>query len=361
MAKYVNFYRGLSSKYDSTAHADGIYFATDTRKILMNGQAYGGGASVVDVQFSDGVLTVQFSEKVDGAKESNGKFVKEFQLGSSKYTPSETNKGASTVALGGIAAGTTAESLKDKSVNEILDMLLYPEFAPMWTDATASLTYSGASTLEVGATVPAKSSFTGSGNAAKAIGGSNTATGGVATDTITSSVDFGSRVTSPTTVTITLSRAYAAGSTQVKSNKGTATNKTASNSTTLLGNASSNSNIDATKYTIKAITKTAAKTITYVRAIYASTVTAGTTTKQSLSTSSSLQLTLKAGVPVIELPATYTNVKVQKQALGQWFDASYSTPTTVSHDIPGGTLSYKRYVMATDGADGLYKVSFTVA
>lgn len=58
MAKYVNFYRGVSAGYNKTTHADGIYFATDTRQILMNGQAYGGGASVVDVQFADGLLTV---------------------------------------------------------------------------------------------------------------------------------------------------------------------------------------------------------------------------------------------------------------------------------------------------------------
>lgn len=246
-------------------------------------------------------------------------------------------------------------------MNEILDMLLYPEFAPLWKDATASLSYSGQAMLEVGATVPAKDSFTGSGSAATATGGSNVATGGAATDTITATVAFGTRVTAPQTVTITLSRAYAAGTSEVKSNKGTATNKTASNSTTLLGNASSNANIDATTHVIKAITKTATKSVSFVRAIYASTATAGVATKQGLSSANSLQLTLKAGVPVIELPAAYTNVKVQKQALGQWFDVTYEAPTTVSHDIPGGTLDYKKYVMATDGADGLYKVSFTVA
>lgn len=37
----VKFYRGLRASYDSTTHSNGIYFATDTHVILMNGVEYG--------------------------------------------------------------------------------------------------------------------------------------------------------------------------------------------------------------------------------------------------------------------------------------------------------------------------------
>ena len=46
------FYRGLKSKYDMAKHGQGIYFATDTKEILMNGAPYTGPvkASLADVK-----------------------------------------------------------------------------------------------------------------------------------------------------------------------------------------------------------------------------------------------------------------------------------------------------------------------
>lgn len=41
----VKFYRGLQASYNSTTHANGIYFATDTKKIIMNGTEYGGDSN----------------------------------------------------------------------------------------------------------------------------------------------------------------------------------------------------------------------------------------------------------------------------------------------------------------------------
>lgn len=38
------FYRGLKTKYDIAKHGQGIFFATDTNEILMNGKAYIGSA-----------------------------------------------------------------------------------------------------------------------------------------------------------------------------------------------------------------------------------------------------------------------------------------------------------------------------
>ena len=41
----VKFYRGLASLYNSITHANGIYFATDTKKIIMNNAEYGGDSN----------------------------------------------------------------------------------------------------------------------------------------------------------------------------------------------------------------------------------------------------------------------------------------------------------------------------
>lgn len=66
----VKFYRGLYAKYDSTTHADGVYFATDKQLILMNGTEYGGvnmsqfEGFVKDVNVSGNTLT--FKKDVGG-------------------------------------------------------------------------------------------------------------------------------------------------------------------------------------------------------------------------------------------------------------------------------------------------------
>lgn len=52
--KVVKFYRGLSAAYNPTTHADGIFFTTDTHKIIMNNITYGGDSDkkVSDVQLN---------------------------------------------------------------------------------------------------------------------------------------------------------------------------------------------------------------------------------------------------------------------------------------------------------------------
>lgn len=45
MASVVKFYRGLSSAYNPVTHANGIFFTTDTHKIMLNGSEYGGDSS----------------------------------------------------------------------------------------------------------------------------------------------------------------------------------------------------------------------------------------------------------------------------------------------------------------------------
>lgn len=41
----VKFWRGVVANYNATTHKDGIYFATDTQEIYLDGKAYGGAAA----------------------------------------------------------------------------------------------------------------------------------------------------------------------------------------------------------------------------------------------------------------------------------------------------------------------------
>lgn len=44
----VKFYRGLSTAYSSATHIDGIYFATDTKEIILNGSKYGADSTQIN-------------------------------------------------------------------------------------------------------------------------------------------------------------------------------------------------------------------------------------------------------------------------------------------------------------------------
>ncbi len=62
MASNIKFYRGIKNNYDSQNHENGIYFAIDTKEVLMNGNSYGGQIS--DVKINDeGNLVI---EKFEG-------------------------------------------------------------------------------------------------------------------------------------------------------------------------------------------------------------------------------------------------------------------------------------------------------
>lgn len=60
----VKFLRGLEANYNQTTHKDGIYFATDTGHIYLNGVLYGGDSEikVSDVKVEDSVITVTYTD-----------------------------------------------------------------------------------------------------------------------------------------------------------------------------------------------------------------------------------------------------------------------------------------------------------
>ena len=338
--KSVKFYRGNLAAYKQDTHADGIYFAQDAGCLLMNGKSYSG---ITDVEFKDGKLMASYIDTTGAIQK------KEIELGTGKYAPADTT--ASTAAIGGIAAGTTAESLNGKSINEVLDMLLYPEYAPNFTDATISFNSCPAQ--------PATSAATGS--PAKTVSGKYTTIGGEATNTfsLNGSNSWGGQILEPTTVTVTATRAYAGSTDTVKTNKGTATNKAVTgNSTTLLSNATPHGSIDGT-FHIKPITKTQSKNIKFLYSIYASTAEAGKLTKQPIVDSQTRELTLKAGVSLIAVPAVFGSVTIEKYGLGQWF-AETATKTEKQLAIGDGTtmIAYNQFQVTTTTADSKFRVIY---
>lgn len=275
------------------------------------------------------------------------------------------------VTIGGLNKGT---NVGEKSAVEVLDLILKPEYAPVFTDATCTISgpIASGTIYEVGTTTPAASAYTSAGNTAKTKSGSFEAFGGAVTETFTitsktaGATDYETVTTTSGVFTVKVTRAYAAGTDVVKSNKGTATNKTG-NGTTLLENASVNNNIDSTSHTIKAITKNASHTINYAYKVYASTVTAGVLTAMSLATTTSnREAILKGGAAgqKFAVPATYTGIKIEEynDTLKSWTDTTSNwTTSTQKMTLADGTeKDYTVYNRANvSGEDMKARISAT--
>lgn len=275
------------------------------------------------------------------------------------------------IEIGGFGVG---DNVAGMSIPQFLNKLTHPEYAPKWTDASASIAAKIGTLVETGTTIPTvdEENFTIGGTAAKATGGTNVANGGAATNTITCSTTAGSAKTTFGSVTYTLSRAYAAGNTAVETAMGTETNKTAGNTTTLLSKASVNSNIDATTKYIKAITKTATCTVNFVDAFYANTAAIGTMGKLALTTASELVLDFPVATGdnrhAFSIPSSYTNVVIyiwnSVANGGEWqlytgtFAQSSETKTLADGKT---TKSYTKYTRDVNGPATKFKVTFTKA
>ena len=151
----LKFYRGLEAKYSSVTHADGIYFCTDSHKIMLNGEQYGGSSSktVEDVTLDESTLTIHYtdasSEELD-LSALGGIYTSEI-VDTDLEMPS---------AVGGISKGTTVGDLNGKSYNQMFDDLLFPTVNPTFTNPSATIKFTDyAATQEVGATGPTNANF----------------------------------------------------------------------------------------------------------------------------------------------------------------------------------------------------------
>lgn len=122
---YVNFYRGPKSKYDLSLYANGLYFATDAKEIIVNGISYIGA-------LADSALLKTVTVSDEGDKwiftYSDGT-TKEMAINSADITDLQTTVTANTEAIAALtitsnehdtqlsALEAAVESLVIKSIN----------------------------------------------------------------------------------------------------------------------------------------------------------------------------------------------------------------------------------------------------
>lgn len=175
----IKFYRGLEASYNSTTHSNGLYFTTDSHKIILNGSEYGGDSKkkVLNVELNahaNGVLitftdstskTLLFgnaSAVTDGlmSKEDKTKLDNIGWKASSIYE-SALDPTVSTVEdFGGIVAGTTVSELTGETYNSLLDTLIFPTVNPIFSAPSASISLKGYQSIqEVGTVAPISDNF----------------------------------------------------------------------------------------------------------------------------------------------------------------------------------------------------------
>lgn len=152
----LKFYRGLEASYNAGIHADGIYFCTDTGKIMLNGKQYGGadtGKTVKDAELEGMNLKLTYTDE-------STKNVDLSKL--IKYTSAIESKDLQMpVTVGGIIKGTTVGALEEKNYNQIFDDLLFPTVNPTYVAPSASIAFKSYEKLQkVGSTGPTEDNFT---------------------------------------------------------------------------------------------------------------------------------------------------------------------------------------------------------
>lgn len=154
----LKFYRGLEAKYlsSTSTYTDGIYFCTDSHKIMLNGEQYGGSSSktVEDVTLNKSTLTIHYTDKSSEELDLS-------VLGGT-YTSEITDAELEMPnAVGGIAAGTTVGELKGKTINQMFDDLLFPTINPTYVNPSASIAFKSYAKLQkVGSAGPTEDNFT---------------------------------------------------------------------------------------------------------------------------------------------------------------------------------------------------------
>ena len=377
----LKFYRGLQANYAAeTTHKDGVYFATDTAEILMNGVSYGFTKAINNVAFENNTFTFSFNDGSEatiialanattttaGLMSAEDK-AKLDSLASEieamlVYTPTVDESLKTLNTLGGIAAGTTAGSLKGKSFSQMFDDLLFPTVQPTFTAPSATLKLTNTTTTptvqEVGTTgssVPTADSFTtGFNKGAININGVKKQDRAGELDTENSFIYIGSatNTTFPTSITegsttYKYRAAYSAGPTPLDSKGNTATS----------GNALVAGYVDS-----------AAVTITGVYPYYTNSVNNEAFAKLALTTATKLEVTFVAEGPnkhTFKLPAKYTlsNVRALNTLSNQYeaFGTSKFDVTTETISVQGSDVSYKVYTRNDSGFSGetKFEISFT--
>lgn len=348
------FFRGVKSKYvAATTHKDKLYFATDTKELLLNDVSYGGGG-VQEVALSGTKLVIQMT---DGTS-------KEVELAELlKYKSALADDIATVEALGGIPAGTTVADLKKKTISQVLDELIFPTVYPTFQAPTASLSLKSTSTTPTlqeigttGASVPTAASFNTGFNQGKImIAGVEKQKRAGALKSSESFIYIGdpSNKTFPTeipdgSITYKYRAAYEAGP-QPLDSKG-------NNYQTPLAAGTVDS---------------AAVTVTGVYPYFTNKANVAAFAKLPLTTSTTLSdLLFVAEGPnkhAFKIPAAYTLTKVEmlNTLSGKYEDFGVSkwTKTTENIEVQGKQVSYAVYTRNDSGFNGeaTFKITFTKA
>lgn len=192
MSKQVKFSYGLLANYEGlqTKDQSTVYFITDHPYIFFNGVKYGVESSDINavssitlgednqtltLNYADGseattiTLALATAEKaglMSAADKSRLDNLSDEMDANVMYNSAMDDSLKTVNALGGIAAGTTAGSLKTKTLSAVFDDLLFPTVQPTKTSPSASLSLKSTTTTPTtqevgttGSTVPTASSF----------------------------------------------------------------------------------------------------------------------------------------------------------------------------------------------------------
>lgn len=140
--------------YNGTAWISGSEYKGTNVAEDQEGVQYGMYDSVDDVTLKFRVLKTGDSRLT--LNEADGVITAALDM---KYQSAMPNELTVPKAVGGITAGTTAESLKAKTVDQVLDDLIFPEVQPTVQNPSASISlkdgFNANGIYEVGATAPA--------------------------------------------------------------------------------------------------------------------------------------------------------------------------------------------------------------
>ena len=131
----IKFFRGVDKGYQYLLEnnpndaKDALYFAEDTNTIYLNEVAYSGKGLPADIE----AVVTQVSINTNGEliiRYSDGRPPQVFPI---KYVSQYEDSMEVPNKVGGIEAGTTVGVLKNKSISEIIDDLLFPTIEPTKT------------------------------------------------------------------------------------------------------------------------------------------------------------------------------------------------------------------------------------
>lgn len=377
--KQVKFSYGLLANYNGleTKNPNTVYFITDKPYIYYNNVRYGldssadiNAVSSITLGTDNKTLTISY---LNGSKSSTIVLAEATQdkaglmsaadktkldnlsdelSGGLKYQSAMDDSLATVEAHGGIPAGTTAAELKEKTLSQVFDDILFPTVQPTYTAPTASLSLKSTSTTPTvqevgttGASVPTAASFnTGFDKGAIKIAGvKKQDRSGNQTSAVLYYGGSTANTTLPTSITEGATQYryrvnYAAGPTPLDSKGGNATN----------GSALAAGYVESSIVTINGVYPYYARTSN------------STFTKLSLTTSTTLSaIKMAAEGPnkhAFKLPAKYTLTKVELLNTLSGKYENYGTDkfdvTTENIEVQGTQVSYKVYTRNDSGFNG---------